>query len=143
MTNSSKQAFSGPDNIIETQADQAYPDQFSPVTEAQPDGHKPPLEWIRLELHPLPGTDHVQKVIFWNPETQELVGEGAETVAELAAKAKADGHIQSPSLNHMEMTDPLSKPSELAAVLAQHYWAIPEPVAQPGDPKQTDSETLH
>jgi hypothetical protein len=141
VSNSSKSAFSSPDDIIETQADQSAPDQFSPV-DATPSG-KPPLEWIRLELHPLPGTDHEQKVVFWNPDTQELVGKGAETVADLAAQAKTDGHIQSPSLNHMEMTDPLSKPSELAAVLAQHYWVIPEPVAQPGEAASAESGTLH
>lgn len=135
--------FGAPESIIETQTDQSAPNQFEPVADpAQATGAKTPLEWIRLELHPLPGTDHTQKCLFWNPDTQEVLGEGAQTVIELAQAALSQGHLKSPSLNHMEITAPLSKPSELAAVLAQHYWVIPEPVAEPQMPADA-SNTLH
>jgi len=143
VTQDKHSEFGAPESIIETQMDQSAPNQFEPVADkAHAKGTKPPLEWIRLELHPLPGTDHTQKCLFWNPETQEVLGEGAQTVIDLAQAAMSQGHLKSPSLNHMEMTAPLSKPSELAAVLAQHYWVIPEPVAEP-QLSTGPSDTLH
>lgn len=90
------------------------------------------VSWIRLELVPLPESDLMEKVLFWNPDTEELLGEGVEEVLGFVEDARQAGHISGSMLSHFEITRPLSKPSELAAILAQHFWVIPEPVKQPG-----------
>lgn len=101
------------------------PPEFKPtLTEA--------LEWIRLELLPLPESEWTEKLLYWNPTTQELLGEGAEAVLEMVDKALQDGGISGAHLTQFEITNPLSQPSELAAILVQHFWVIPQPVKLPG-----------
>ena len=92
-----------------------------------------PLQWIRLECLPLPDNDSESFVVFWNPQTREVVGEAAEKVLKMVDEALQKGHLQGATLSHFEITDPLSKPSELAAVLAQYFWVVPQPVEAPGD----------
>ncbi|WP_044411768.1 hypothetical protein [Thiomicrospira microaerophila] len=98
-----------------------------------------PFEWIRLELLPIAGQDGLSpKIIWWNPEQRILEGEGAQDVQELAESAKQKGSLQTGSGGHIEITDPLHQPTELAAVLAQFYWVIPQPVSASGeDPAAT------
>lgn len=97
-----------------------------------------PLAWIRLELIPLPSMDsEIQErfkecLLWWNPDERKLVGEGADVILALVEEALDAGVLHGAYLNHFELTDPLHKPSELAAILAQYYWVIPEPVASPG-----------
>ncbi len=99
-----------------------------------------PFEWIRLELMPLPGaTDWPGLVLWWNPQARALEGEGKEAILQLALAAKEKGSLQSGNGTHVEITDPLHQPSELAAVLAQYYWVIPQPVSAPGDSHETPS----
>lgn len=99
-----------------------------------------PLPWIKLELIPLPGIDPPlsQRVLWWNPEARHLIGEGADEVLIMIHQAAAAGVVKGAMLNHFEITDPLYKPSELAAILAQYFWVIPEPVATPEMGGQND-----
>ncbi|MDG6778487.1 hypothetical protein QCB44_07205 [Thiomicrorhabdus sp. zzn3] len=96
------------------------------------------LPWIRLELIPLPSIGPAvqdrdkEYVLWWHPEERKLVGEGANVVLALVEEALEAGVLHGAYLNHFELTDPLHKPSELAAILAQYFWVIPEPVASPG-----------
>lgn len=105
---------------------------------------KTPLDWIRLELMPLPGSEgHKAKMLWWNPEARLLEGEGADEVLALAQAASDKGALQTGTGGHVEITDPLHQPSELAAVLAQFYWVIPQPVAAPGqNPDAEDAKPL-
>lgn len=103
---------------------------------------KVPLDWIKLELMPLPGaTGREAKVLWWNPEARIIEGEGHEEVLALAEAASQAGSLQTGSGGSVEITDPLHQPSELAAVLAQYYWVIPQPVAAPGEQAELDSES--
>ncbi|KUJ74736.1 hypothetical protein AVO42_04925 [Thiomicrospira sp. XS5] len=101
-----------------------------------------PLHWIRLELVPLPDSNHSEKTLFWNPSTESLLGDGADEVLSLVEEATQAGHLNGATLSHFEITQPLSKPSELAAILTQHYWVVPEPVKEPGL-ANTETELLH
>lgn len=91
-----------------------------------------PLEWIRLELVPLLDSQVSEKLLYWNPNQGELVGEGAEEVLDWVQQAISSGNLSGSTLSQFEITDPLHKPSELAAILAQYYWVIPQPVEAPG-----------
>jgi hypothetical protein len=102
---------------------------------------KTPLEWIRLELLPLPGTTGREaKILWWNPEKRILEGEGHEEVLALAQAASEKGSLQTGTGSHVEINDPLHQPSELAAVLAQYYWVVPQPVAEPGQVAADESQ---
>lgn len=91
-----------------------------------------PYHWIRLELVPLPGLDqHTKKVLYWNPDAAELIGEGSEEILKMIQSFQKKGFVNGSTLSHFEITSPLNKPSELAAILTQHYWIVPEPVAEP------------
>lgn len=91
-----------------------------------------PLEWIRLECVPLPNSKREGFVVYWNPSTREIWGDQADWVLEQVRLAMNAGHIKGATLSHFEISDPLTKPSELAAILAQEFWVIPQPVATPG-----------
>ena len=93
-----------------------------------------PLEWIYLQLIPLEAKDSSDPdtiTVWWNPDKQQLFGEHSHVVEELIGYAIENGV----NLNQgaMELTEPLGKPSQLAAILAQKYWVVPVPVEQPGD----------
>lgn len=91
-----------------------------------------PLDWIRLELLPLPGSTQQPLLLYWNPTAGVLQGEGSEQVLQWVDQALQQGYLSSPASSHFEITNPLYKPSELAAILAQHFWVIPQPVEAPG-----------
>ncbi|MEA1990060.1 MAG: hypothetical protein U9N57_12755 [Pseudomonadota bacterium] len=90
------------------------------------------LEWIRLELIPLPNYASKFKpmILWWNPEEGRLEGEIA-VVLGIVNAAIEQGSISIVPTGSMEITQPLHKPSELAAILGQYFWVIPEPVAKP------------
>lgn len=89
------------------------------------------LDWIQLELTPLPDAPYPAMTAYWNPDTEEVVGEAASLILQLANQAQQSGSISSPNLSHIEIESPLSRPSELAAVLAQYFWVVPLPVTEP------------
>jgi hypothetical protein len=93
-----------------------------------------PLQWIRLELIPLVSheAEFSEMLLWWNPDAGVLQGESVEVVLQLIHEALEKRVLQGALLNHFEITDPLHKPSELAAILAQYFWVIPQPVEAPG-----------
>lgn len=104
------------------------------------------LDWIRLECIPLPDSCFDSCVVFWNPEEQKILGDAAEQILQWVAEAKQKGYISMPTLTHFEIVNPLTQPSELAAILAQYYWVIPEPVSSPGEnvsKEVTSTRLLH
>ncbi|WP_373019088.1 hypothetical protein [Thiomicrorhabdus sp.] len=100
-----------------------------------------PLDWIQLELLPLPEFEQEFKplLLWWNPEEGRLLGENVDLVLQLIDRAIQDKFVKSVSSGSFEVTDPLKKPSELAAVLAQYFWVVPQPVKSPG-PMDSSSE---
>lgn len=104
---------------------------------------KTPLEWIKLELLPLAAaTGHQAKILWWNPEQRLLEGEGHQEVLALVEAARTQGSLQTGS-GAIEITDPLHQPTELAAVLAQYYWVVPQPVAKSGQLDPAESSQKH
>lgn len=92
------------------------------------------FEWIRLELLPIAGQDQLSpKIVWWNPEARAIEGEGAQEILDIVQAAHQKGSLQTGSGGHIELTDPLHQPTELAAVLAQFYWVIPQPVSASGE----------
>ena len=91
-----------------------------------------PFEWIRLELIPLPNyvSQFNTMILWWNPEKGILEGEIA-VVTDIVNTAVEQGSISIIPAGSMEITQPLHKPSELAAILGQYFWVIPEPVERP------------
>ena len=89
-----------------------------------------PLEWIHLELMPLPDADscYTPAVLWWNPQTGELLGDQAEFVKTLVDKQLQVGHVEG-SFGSIELSAPFTTPTELAVILGQFYWVIPQPVA--------------
>ena len=97
--------------------------------------HTPtPLDWIRIELIPLPNyASRFNSMIFWwNPEKGSLEGEVA-VIMDIVNAAKEKGSISIVPTGSIEITRPLHKPSELAAILGQYFWVVPEPVDKPFD----------
>ena len=90
------------------------------------------LSWIRIELIPLPNMDEAypQTVFWWNPELGLLEGEVA-LVERLINEALCNGVVSMQSSGMIEITNPYQKPTELAAILGQFYWVIPQPVSKP------------
>lgn len=101
-------------------------------TSLQSNESNKPLDWIRLELVPLPNSTQNALLLYLNPEMGVLQGEGSDLVKTWVAEALKYGFLAGPSQEQFEITDPLRKPSELAAILAQYYWVIPEPVEATG-----------
>ncbi|MEA3405133.1 MAG: hypothetical protein U9R28_05265 [Pseudomonadota bacterium] len=104
--------------------------------------HPQPLEWIQLELVPLPSFEQAypERLLWWNPSEGSLIGEGADLILLMIEEAMTTKVLHSSSLNHFELTDPLKKPTELAAILGQYYWVIPLPVESPGLLSSEDSK---
>lgn len=92
--------------------------------------HQKPLDWIHLELIPLPdrAPEYIKSVVWWNPQTGELLGEHSDLVLNLVNDQLQHGSVSS-TLGVIELTDPLTKPTELAAILGQFFWVVPQPVA--------------
>jgi hypothetical protein len=82
--------------------------------------------WIRMELVPLPTSEQPAALLYWNPDSGELVGDEVASVHQLIADTLVQGLTG--DLARVELSDPYRKPTELAAVLSQHYLVIPEPV---------------
>lgn len=107
---------------------------------------KTPLSWIQLELMPLPHlTDTMEPLlVWWNPDERQVVGEDADKVLALVEKARKKG-ATGPN-ESVEVSDPLSKPTELAAILGEFYWVLPQPVIAPGErvafPDDKDSASV-
>ncbi|MDG6774038.1 hypothetical protein QCB45_06820 [Thiomicrorhabdus sp. ZW0627] len=103
-----------------------------------------PLHWIQLELLPLPVFEEEFNalMLWWNPEEGVLLGEGSEFVLQLIDEASQAHALCSSSGGHFEVTDPLRKASELAAILAQYYWVIPQPVESPGQVNDSNQKDL-
>lgn len=106
-----------------------------------------PYEWIQLELLPLPQSiDRYDKILlWWNPDKRELMGEQADLILNMVDEALKKG--ASGPRESVELSDPLGKPTELAAVLGQHFWVIPQPVRTPGvyvaPPESEAPRTVH
>lgn len=100
-----------------------------------------PLEWIRLELIPLPNyvSQFKPMMLWWNPGAGTLEGEVA-VVTDIVNTAIEQGSICLEPTGSIEITEPLHKPSELAAILGQYFWVIPEPVEKPFE-LSTNAET--
>lgn len=92
-----------------------------------------PLKWIRLELVPLPQfePDYTRMLLWWNPDEGLLQGECVDFIKQKLDAAIQQGSISLISQGSIEITNPYQKPSELAAVLGQYFWVIPEPVEKP------------
>ena len=91
------------------------------------------IDWIQLELVPLPRFEQElsKLVLWWNPTDRKIVGEGAEAIINIVQSAMDEGCLKgsvASGMPEIELTDPLSQPSELAAILAQYFWVIPTPV---------------
>lgn len=84
--------------------------------------------WVKVELVPLPTTQRLAALFYWNPDTGEVVGDCADDIRSIVELAMRDG--LNGRMGGVELTDPLHKPSELAAVLSQHWMMIPEPVTE-------------
>lgn len=104
---------------------------ISPEDEAT-DAPKPQIEWIEMSLVPLPDSTMQETLVYWNPTTEELVGQGAELVMQLVQEAQAAGTVQGVSQDYIEIIQPLSHPTQLAAILTQHFWVLPKPIQAPG-----------
>ena len=83
--------------------------------------------WIRMELVPLPTSEFLAGLMYWNPDSGEMVGDCVGQIKALIESTVLSGLTG--SLAGVELTDPMHKPTELAAILSQHYFVIPEPVA--------------
>lgn len=79
--------------------------------------------WIKMELVPLPTANYPELMIYWNPDSGQLLGDQVELVTDLVEQALNQG------MPGAELSDPYRKPSELAMILSQYYILIPEPVA--------------
>ena len=95
---------------------------------------KTPLEWIRLELIPLPdkATEFQECEVWWNYVSGEMVGDVAEDIIQLIKQQLVQGSVTN-SNGTIELNDPFHKTTELASILGQYFWVIPVPVAEPGD----------
>lgn len=89
-----------------------------------------PLEWIQLELIPLANFENEfsTMLLWWNPVEGILEGAKPELLA-IIDKAMHAGSIESQQGASIEITDPLKKTTELAAILAQYFWVVPQPVS--------------
>lgn len=93
---------------------------------------KTPLHWIQLELIPLANfEDRFDTMMaWWNPDEGLLEG-ADEVIWQMIEQAKQAGHIESQLGSTIEITEPLKKTTELAAILAQFFWVVPKPVKEP------------
>lgn len=98
-----------------------------------------PLDWIRIELIPLPTLSEVypQLVFWWNPDKGLLQGE-TELVEKLIHQAITKGVVSTASNGSVEITNPYQKPTELAAILGRYYWMNPQPVSKPFEEIDTE-----
>jgi hypothetical protein len=84
--------------------------------------------WVRMELVPLPTSGQPAALLYWNPDSGTLVGDQVAAIHQLIADTLTNGLTG--DLARIELSDPYRKPTELAAILSQHYVVIPEPVTE-------------
>lgn len=77
-----------------------------------------------MELVPLPTANYPELLVYWNPDSGQMLGDQVELLHDLVTLALTNG------LSGAELSDPYRKPSELAMILSQFYIVIPEPVAE-------------
>lgn len=112
------------------------------MSDKQADSANKPLQWIQLELIPLPHiSDEPRLLLWWHPDNRELRGDGKEKVLAIVEQALTAGQVENAGSVY-EVTDPLGKPSELAVVLAKTYWVVPQPVAYPGEPTADNDDDI-
>lgn len=101
-----------------------------------------PLNWIRIELIPLPtlSEPYPPLVFWWNPDKGLLEG-NVDLVEKLIHQAIAKGVVSTVSNGTVEITNPYQKPTELAAILGRYYWMNPQPVSKPFE--DIDTEQLN
>lgn len=80
--------------------------------------------WIKMELVPLPTANYPELLVYWNPDSGQLLGEQADLLHDLVRQVMTQG------ISGAELSDPYRKPSELAIILSQFYIVIPEPIAE-------------
>lgn len=80
--------------------------------------------WIKMQLIPLPTAAYPELLIYWNAETGQFLGERVDLITQCIDMALSQG------LPGFELSDPYHKPSELAAILSQHYIVVPEPLLE-------------
>ncbi len=92
-----------------------------------------PLDWIQLDLVPLINFESIYApiTIWWNPQAGLLEGDNTDFVLNLVEKAIQKGSVNHNVYGSVELTDPLKKPTELAAILGQFFWLVPQPVSKP------------
>lgn len=112
------------------------------IPENSPDSIQP-LEWIHLELIPLPDkTQDFQTCnVWWNPDTGEIVGEQAEMINNIIKTQLAQGSVTN-SMGTIELANPFQKPSELASILGQFFWVVPVPVAKPYEKNSSNDSII-
>ena len=100
-----------------------------------------PLEWIHLELLPLPDkVGQVQEcVVWWNPQTGEVLGDEADYICGIIDAQFKKGSVAN-TTGTIEISDPYKKPTELASILGQFYWVVPVPVAYAYESVTSSSE---
>ncbi len=99
---------------------------------------KKPLEWIRLELVPLPHyEDRLDKVIvFWNPDTGELKGQSAQALKSFIDESAGVGSITTAKGEVIEFDNPYTNTAAFSTILSQRYWVSPQPVEVPEEPEE-------
>lgn len=80
--------------------------------------------WIKMECVPLPTANYPELLVYWNPDSGQMLGDQVELLHDLVTRALTKG------LSGAELSDPYRKPSELAMILSRFYIVIPEPVAE-------------
>jgi len=80
--------------------------------------------WIKMECVPLPTANYPELLVYWNPDSGQLLGDQVDLLHDLVSQAMNQG------INGAELSDPYRKPSELAIILSQFYILIHEPIAE-------------
>ena len=98
--------------------------------------------WIYIELIPLPDkhAQMVDRVIWWNPDSGEILGDSAEEIIEIIEAQRIKGSVTN-AQGTFEIVDPYKKSTELASILGQYYWVLPMPVSAPYESPVTEIQT--
>ncbi len=97
---------------------------------------KKPLEWIRLQLTPLPHLENELEtiVVFWNPDTGAIEGEAAAQVKALVDDYARQGSLTTSKGEVVQLDDPYRNTTAFSIILSQRYWISPQPVEAPEEP---------
>lgn len=99
--------------------------------------NKKPLEWIRLELAPLPHYEGKleKEVVFWNLDTGELKGRAAQQLKAFIDESAENGSITTAKGEVIEFENPYINTAAFSTILSQRYWVSPQPVEAPEEPE--------